>query len=130
MQSLLHLLGRLLLALPFLVFGVGHFQHADRMVGLVPSWLPDDRAWVFATGACLVAAGVAFVLRRFDRLAGFLLAVLLLAFVFTVHLPAWRAPVSDTVSGALLKNMAFAGMLKDAGLAGAALIVATMPRRR
>ncbi len=131
MQALLHLLGRLLFALPFLVFGVGHFQNASRMAGLVPAWLPGGQTWVYVTGAGLVAAGVAIVVRRFDRLAAFLLAVLLLAFVVTIHLPAYLGPVApDPAPGALLKNMSFAGIFKDAGLAGAALIVAATPRKR
>jgi putative oxidoreductase len=131
MQGLLQLLGRLLFAVPFLVFGVGHFQKASQMTGIVPSWLPEPQTWVYVTGASLVAAGIAIVLRRFDRVAAFLLAVLLLAFVVTVHLPSWLGQAaSDPAQAALLKNMAFAAMLKDTGLAGAALLVASGPRRK
>lgn len=35
------LIGRILLAIPFLVLGAMHFPGAENMAGMVPAWLPD-----------------------------------------------------------------------------------------
>lgn len=99
-------------------FGVNHFLHAKDMGGMVPSAIPGGVIWVYITGACLIAAALAFILGKFSRLAGILLAVLLLVFVFVIHLP--NAGSSDPN----LQMMGMAGVLKDSGLAGAALVIA------
>lgn len=51
--------GRILFAVPFLIFGLFHFTGADNMAGMVPSWLPGGVLWVYLTGVGLVAAPIA-----------------------------------------------------------------------
>ncbi|OYU92621.1 MAG: DoxX family protein, partial [Bacteroidetes bacterium B1(2017)] len=78
-------LGRFLLAVPMAVFGILHFMAADAMAGMVP--LPGGVIWVYVTGIALIGAGVSIIIQKKARLASTLLAVLLLIFVFAIHLP-------------------------------------------
>ncbi len=108
-------IGRFLLALPMIVFGLLHFMGADKMAGMVP--VPGGVIWVYVSGIALVAAGVAIILQKKARLAAALLAILVLIFVLTIHLPA-------VLAGGDGGQMAMAGLLKDLAIAGGALIYA------
>ncbi len=108
-------IGRYLLALPMAVFGLLHFMGAEQMAGMVP--VPGGVIWVYVTGIALVAAGVAIILQKKARLAAALLAILVLIFVLTIHLPA-------VLAGGDGGQMAMAGLLKDLAIAGGALVYA------
>lgn len=106
-------LGRMLFALPFGLFGLMHFAFASNMTGAVPSFIPGGVIWVYVTGVALVAACVSMMTGKKIRLATALLAVLLLVFVLTVHLPAMMGG----------DQMAMAGLLKDLSLIGGSLFI-------
>lgn len=101
-------------ALVIIVFGVTHFISSQDMRNYVPAFVPGGGAWVYITGACLVASGLAFLLNVQTRIAGLLLTLLLLSFALTIHLP--RA-INGNSSGV-------GQILKDIGLAAAALLIA------
>lgn len=106
-------IGRIIFAIPFLVFGALHFVKADMMAGMVPSMVPGGVIWVYLTGAAMIAAGIAFITKFKGKLAAQLLALLLLVFIITVHLP-----------NASKNPMAGAQLLKDLSLLGACLMLA------
>ena len=106
--------GRLLFALPFGIFGILHFMMAENMSGMVPDFMPGGVLWVYLTGVALLAACVSFVTQIQVQLAGLLLALMLVIFVLSVHLPA-------VMSGS---ETAMPNLLKDLSLAGGALILA------
>src|SRR5260221_12828529 len=86
---------------------------------MVPSFLPGGVIWVYITGACLLAAAIAFLINRQVRLAGLLLALFLLLIVVTVHLPAvLNAPDDGS------RRFSMVNLIKDTGLAGAGFLVA------
>ncbi len=102
-------------ALVIIIFGVTHFVQSQDMRNYVPAFVPGGGAWVYITGAALVASGIAFILNWQARWAGILLAILLLSFALTIHLPR----VMDG-------NSSGAGqILKDIGLAAGALLIAS-----
>ena len=109
-------LGRIVLSVPFIVFGVNHLLNAQAMKGLVPSFVPGGIFWVYFTGLALIAAGVAIIAQKYAKLAGLLLAGLLLTFIVTLHLPGLF--VQQT------QQMSMVGLLKDAALAGGVLLAA------
>lgn len=113
--------GRILFALPFLIFGLFHFTGADSMAGMVPSWLPGGVLWIYLTGIGLVAAPIAVLTGKKAALACQLLAVMLIAFVLTVHVPGFMAGGE----GALLSLI---GILKDTSMAGGALLMAHLSK--
>ena len=104
-------LAEMLYALIMGFFGVSHFMNADIMSGMIPDFMPGDgKIWIYITGAALIAAALAILINKFKTTACYLLAILLLIFVFTLHLK----PAMDG-------NPAM--LLKDAGLAMAAIII-------
>jgi len=106
--------GRLLFALPFGIFGILHFMMAENMAGMVPGFIPGGVVWVYLTGVALLAACVSFVIQKEVRLAGLLLALMLIVFVLSIHLPG-------VISGS---ESAMPNLLKDTALAGGALLLA------
>lgn len=117
MQLPILLIGRILFMLPFFVFGLNHFMYADAMAGLVPSWVPGGKIWVYLTGIFEIGAAVAIVSGFQARLAGLLISLLMLSYALTIHLPGMMGAADQ---GAAMASMT--GLLKDLGLAGAALI--------
>lgn len=104
-------LAEMLYALIMGFFGVMHFMNADVMSGMLPDYMPGDgKIWIYITGAGLIAAALAIIINKFKKLACYLLAVMLLIFVFTLHLK----PAMEGNAGQLLK---------DAALAMAAIII-------
>jgi len=108
--------GRIVFAVPFIVFGILHFMNAGAMTGMVPSYIPGGVFWVYLTGLALILAGVSIIIQKYTYLASLLLAALLLIFVLTIHLPA-------VIGG---DRMAISGLLKDTALIGGALLIAAM----
>lgn len=80
--------GRLLFAVCLVVLGVQHFMYAAFIATLVPGWIPGGGLfWNYATGVGMIAAGVAIGANRLAAPAGLLLALMLAAFVLTLHAP-------------------------------------------
>ncbi len=112
---LLTRLAEIFFALAIGFFGVLHFMHVDEMSGLIPDYMPGDgKIWVYLTGSGLIAAALAIIINKFKTSACYLLAIMLLIFVFTLHLQ----PALDGNPGSLLK---------DTALAMAAIIIGNKP---
>lgn len=89
---------------------------AGDMAFLVPGWVPGGAFWVYLTGLALIAAGVAIIAGKQAKNASLGLALLLLIFIVTVHLPGLGNPQ--------MMQMAMMALLKDLALMGAALTYA------
>ena len=114
MSVLTDKVGRFVFALPFGVFGIFHLMNAGQMAGMVPGFIPGGVFWVYLTGVAHLAACISFLIEKKAHLAGLLLALMLIIFALTVHLPgALEGNASSTSS-----------FLKDTALAGGALILA------
>ena len=113
MNNALSTIGRIIYALAIAFFGIGHLTSADQMTGSLPSiFLTLGTPVIYFTGVCLLLAAISFIINRWARIAGILLAVFLLLVVFTVHLPH------------LPDQTAMAMIIKDTAMAGAALMIA------
>lgn len=107
--------GKYLFAIPFLIFGIFHFLNGQDMAGMVPGFIPGGIFWVYLTGIALIAAAVSIFLNNKVTLAMQLLALMLIIFVLTIHLPA------------TINDMGAApNLLKDIALAGGALMLGSM----
>lgn len=111
-------LGRWLFAIPLAVFGLIHFMNASQMAAKVPDYLPVPMAWALLAGTGLLAAAVAILLGKYDKLAATLLSVELLLFVMLVDFPAIMA-------GAGANTVALEDLLKGLSLSGGAMLYAT-----
>lgn len=107
-------LGKWLFILPFAGFGLLHFGPLEFSLPYVPQWLPAQVFWVYFLGVCLFAFTVSAITQRLDGLASLLLAVLLIVFVATTHLPT---AASGDFTGVI-------GTMRDIAMAGAALLYA------
>ena len=115
--------GTIFYALVIGFFGINHFIVGTGMQKMVPAFLPGGVIWVYITGACLVLAAIAFLINKQVRLAALLLALFLLLIVLTVHLPAvLNAPDMGA------RRFPLTNLIKDTGLASAALLVAAQHR--
>ena len=107
---------RYLYAIPFGIFGVMHFLNASYMAdNLVPSFIPGGVFWVYLVGVALIAACVSIIIEKYTKLACLLLALLLIIFVLSIHLPG-------VIGGE--DPEAMSRLLKDSALAGGALLLA------
>lgn len=113
-MNALTLVGRIFFAIPFLGFGVGHLMNAGMMAGMVP--IPGGIIWIYVTGAAMILAGVAALTKIQGKLAMMLLALLLIIYIVTIHIPLMLKPETQM--------MGMQGFYKDLGLAGGALILA------
>jgi uncharacterized membrane protein len=111
--------GLVMYALVIGFFGINHFLNGTGFQNTVPSFIPGGIFWVYLTGAALIAASISFLTGKLTKVAGLFLAIFLIIIVLTIHLPAlMRTTGSPTVS------IALTNLIKDTGLAGAALMIA------
>ncbi len=110
---------RYLYAIPFGIFGVIHFINGSDMAGYVPSFIPGGVFWVYLVGVALIAACVSIIIEKYTQLACLLLALLLIIFVLTLHLPGVIGAADDAAMAAAMSSL-----LKDSALAGGALLLA------
>lgn len=92
--------GRWGVTLLFLVTGAGHFAQTAAMATMLPNSLPWRTEAVLASGVAEIAAALALVPRRTRRLAGWLLAAMLVAFLpVNVYAAVVRSPVGGHAWG-------------------------------
>ena len=81
--------------------------------------MPAKAVWVYLSGAGLIAASISMVTGKYDKLAATLLSIFLLLMVGLIHLQG-----AMSSSPTLLRDFSLAMLLKDLGLAGAAMMYA------
>jgi putative oxidoreductase len=118
-NNTIYRVGVVLYALVIGFFGINHFLNGTGFQNTIPSFLPYHIFWVYLTGAALIAASVSFLIGKYTRAAGIFLAIFLLIIVFTIHLPAVIRSEGSPIVSISLTNL-----VKDTGLAGAALMIA------
>jgi uncharacterized membrane protein len=113
----------LLLGFVMIIFGLYHFMKPQSLLVYVPEFIPGGIIWVYVVGLAFILAGVAFITHKQVKPAGYLLALLLIIFVVSIHFPNYlNAGDSD------MKQMAFVSLLKDTALAAFALYIASNAR--
>ncbi|HKV51839.1 MAG TPA: hypothetical protein VJO52_11625 [Gemmatimonadaceae bacterium] len=78
---------RVLFGLALIPIGLSHFAYLANTAGLVPSWLPFRRGWVYLTGTCHLAAALGSLLGVLPKLAAALESVMLGIFTVFVWIP-------------------------------------------
>ncbi len=105
------------------LFGASQILNAANMVQNVPGFLPAEKILTYISGAALLLAAVSFIIDRMARLAGYLLALLLLIIVFTVDIPGMVH-----AQNAAARSLFVTNALKDAALAMAAIIIGNLSK--
>lgn len=102
--------GPLFYAIPLAVFGAQHFTATRFVAQGVPQWLPWHIFWTYLVGTALFAAALSFVTGVQTKLAAPLLGLMLLSFVFLLHIPNYVSSPHDRVKFAVvLRDLAFSG---------------------
>jgi uncharacterized membrane protein len=102
--------GRLFFAIPMAVFGTEHFLFAEEVGGMVPSWIPAHRFWVYLVGVALIVAALSIIVKRQAWLAAVLLGIMLCLFEVVISIPGIVANPKDRFAWAVaLRDLAFSG---------------------
>jgi uncharacterized membrane protein len=106
-------------------FGANNILHAKSMSTNVPGFLPASKVLVYISGAGFLLAAVAFIIDRYAKIAGYLLALLLLIIVFSIDVPGVVHSMNVP-----MKMLYITMALKDAALAMAAILISDISRER
>ena len=96
-----------LLSVILFCFGILHFLYPRDMLAFIPDYIPGGIVWVYVVGAAFILVALAFLTNRMVKAAGYLLAVLLILFILTVHLPNYLNAGDEE-----MKRIAFIKYLK------------------
>jgi uncharacterized membrane protein YphA (DoxX/SURF4 family) len=80
-------LGRILVAVSLVVFGIQHFIYGGFVAGLVPAWMPGRLFWAYFVGVAFIAAAVGLLVELLARPAATMLGVMFFLFVLLLHSP-------------------------------------------
>jgi uncharacterized membrane protein len=98
--SVLIMVGRALIGMACLLYGVEHFLHPANVPGVplekfMPPWIPGHAAIAYVTGALLLIAGVFILLNKKTRLAASYLGTWIVLLVLFVYGPILIASLMD-----------------------------------
>ena len=84
--------GRVLVAIPLIVFGIEYFLHPEIAPGVpllkvTPSWVPLPYAWTYLTATLLVICGAAILLNRYARTAAAVVGLLMTLCTLFLYAP-------------------------------------------
>ena len=108
-----------LLAVVMLTFGVYHFLNARELLVYIPSFLPGGIIWAYLVGVAFILVGISFITNKMVKVSGYLLAVMLLIFIVTIHIPNCLHAGDKE-----MRSFAFINVLKDTVIAGFAMHIA------
>jgi uncharacterized membrane protein len=108
--NILIIVGRVLIAIAAIFFGVQHFLHPFGVPGVplkkqMPTWIPARFVIDYLTGAFLIAGGVCFLTARKTRVAATYLGVWILLLVLVYYGPMLVAALADPSAGAKLEGL-------------------------
>ena len=120
-KSRLITVGRVLIAIAAIFFGVEHFLHPAGCPGvplekLTPAWIPGRLLIGYLTGAMLLVAGACILLAKKTRMAATYLGTWILLLVLFIYVPILIAQLSDPSTAAKVEGINyFADTLLFAG---------------
>ena len=102
--------GRVLIAIAAIFFGVQHFLHPLGVPGVplakqMPTWIPARAVIDYLTGAFLIVGGVCFLIGRKTRVAATYLGIWILLLVVCYYGPMLIGALMDPSAGAKLEGL-------------------------
>lgn len=117
-----HVISRIaiyLLAAVLFVFGVFHFMYPRDLLVYVPDFLIGGITWAYIVGAAFILVAISFATNQYVKVASYLLFVLVVFFILTIHVPNYMHAGDKE-----MKQLALINILKDTAIAGFALHIA------
>jgi uncharacterized membrane protein len=102
--------GRVLIAIAAMVFGVQHFLHPLGLPGVplqkqIPTWIPARAFIDYVTGAFLIVGGVCFLLARKMHMAAAYLGAWIVLLVVVIYGPVLIGALADPSSGVKVEGL-------------------------
>jgi uncharacterized membrane protein YphA (DoxX/SURF4 family) len=125
--------GRVLIAIAAIVFGVQHFLHPLGLPGVplekqTPTWVPARAFIDYLTGALLIVGGFCFLLARKTRIVAAYLGAWIVFLVVAIYGPVLIGALSDPSSGVKVEGLNY---FADTLLFGAVILsLATRTSKR
>jgi putative oxidoreductase len=108
-------IGRILFAIPFALFGINHFLMLDYYLGMLTSFVPLGAYTIILTGIMLIAVSISIITKILVKFSTLMLAILLLIFIITIHIPHLITDADKTIT--------IIALLKDISLMGGSLMI-------
>lgn len=112
----LTIIGRILFAVPFAIFGINHFLMTDYYMGMLTSFVPGGAYTIILTGLFMIGASISIISKKYVRFSTIMLACLLFIFILTIHIPHLLDGEDKTTT--------VIALLKDISLMGGSLLIA------
>ena len=125
-EAIISRIAIIILGIVLAAYGIYHFsaQNQEYLISFMPSFLPGGNIWFYIVGVAFILAAIAFILHTQVKLAGYLLALLLLLFAFTVHLYNYLH-----VGNPEGKQLSYINFLKDIAIAAFSLYIASNSKK-
>jgi len=117
-----HIISRIaiyLLSVVLFLFGIFHFMYPHDLLVFVPAFIPGGVIWIYFVGAAFILVAISFLTNRMVKVSSYLLAVLLIGFILTIHIPNFL-----NAGDKEMKRVALINILKDTAIVGFALHIA------
>jgi uncharacterized membrane protein YphA (DoxX/SURF4 family) len=128
MKTLTSTVARIIFAIPFLVFSLGHLMSGPDMAAMIYV-VSGSAALVlnYIAGIGMLLAAIAIIANKMARIASLLLALEMLIFVVVLHIPKMMG-IGDVSmfcdSPEMMMQVGMVHAMKDFALMGAALLLA------
>lgn len=124
--------GRLLIAIAAIFFGVQHFLHPLAVPGVplakqMPTWIPARSVIDYLTGAFLIVGGISLLIARKTRMAATYLGTWILLLVVAYYGPMLIGALMDPSAGAKLEGLNY---FADTLLFGATILTLALAYNR
>lgn len=114
--------GRLLMGLPYLVFGIAHFVRHEQFRSTQPEWMGGHVIWVYLFGTIMIACALSILTGKMGRIGALTLALMVLLLTIGLQLPKITSGDADTLTAGI------EGIAKNTGLIGGYLFYAAYAR--
>lgn len=117
-----HIISRIaiyMLSVVLIIFGVFHFLYPRDLLVYVPLSLVGGISWAYIVGGTFVVVGLSFLTNQFVKFTSYLLVIMLIIFILTIHVPNYM-----NAGDKEMRQIALISILKDTAIAGFALHIA------
>lgn len=117
-----HIISRIaiyMLSVVLIIFGIFHFMYPRDLMAYVPATLIGGIMWAYLVGGTFILVGISFLTNQFVKFTGYLLAVMLIIFILSIHLPNYL-----NAGDKEMQQLALISILKDLAIAGFAMHIA------
>lgn len=117
-----HIISRIaiyMLSVVLIIFGVFHFMYPRDLMVYVPAALIGGIMWAYLVGGAFILVGISFLTNQYVKFTGYLLAIMLIFFIISIHVPNFL-----NAGDVDMRQLALISILKDLAITGFALHIA------